>query len=131
MMSRRRMYMKKVISFANFFYLFKIFFLNMMKWGCFSYLINSKQNEIQSFLLFLWTEIIESRRYVSAREYLCFRLQIREAEFNIMFHGWMLFQQWAVDMYVKVESICLDWYSKPAHQDLIRADLYQVRSISG
>jgi hypothetical protein len=44
-----------------------------------------------------------------------------------MFHGGRLFQQWAVDMYVKVESMRLDWYSKPAHQDLIRADLYQVR----
>ena len=40
-----------------------------------------------------------------------------------------VFQQWAVDMYVKVESMHLDWYSKPEHQDLIRADLYQVRSI--
>jgi len=71
----------------------------------------------------------ESRRYVSAREYLCFRLQIREGEFNIFFWGGRLFQQWAVDMYVKVESMRLDWYSKPEHQDLIRADLYQVRSI--
>ena len=43
-----------------------------------------------------------------------------------MFHGESLFQQWAVDMYVKVESMRLDWYSKPAHQDLIRADLYRV-----
>ncbi|XP_066341090.1 uncharacterized protein [Miscanthus floridulus] len=67
----------------------------------------------------------ESRRYVSAREYLCFRLQIREGEFNIFFWGGRLFQQWAVDMYVKVESMRLDWYSKPEHQDLIRADLYQ------
>jgi len=40
-----------------------------------------------------------------------------------MFHGGRLFQQWAVDMYVKVESMRLDWYSKSAHQDLIRADL--------
>ncbi|CAD6239740.1 unnamed protein product [Miscanthus lutarioriparius] len=74
-------------------------------------------------------EITESRRYVSTREYLCFRLQIREGEFNVMFHGGRLFQHWAIDMYVKVESMCLDWYSKPAHQDLIRADLYQIRCI--
>ena len=34
-----------------------------------------------------------------------------------MFHGGRLFQQWAVDMYVKVDSMRLDWYSKPAQQD--------------
>ena len=70
----------------------------------------------------------ESRRYVSAREYLCFRLQIREGEFNIFFCGGRLFQQWAVDIYVKVESMRLDWYPKPENQDLIRADLCQVRT---
>ena len=43
---------------------------------------------------------------------ICFRLQIRDREFNVMFHGGRLFQQWAVDMYVKVESMRLDWYSK-------------------
>ena len=32
-------------------------------------------------------------------------------------------------LYVKVESMRLDWYSKLVHQDLIRADLYQVRCI--
>ena len=56
-------------------------------------------------------------------------LQIREGEFNVMFHGGRLVQQWAIEMYVKVESMRLDRYSKPAHQDLIHADLYQVRSI--
>ncbi|CAD6218279.1 unnamed protein product [Miscanthus lutarioriparius] len=71
-------------------------------------------------------EITESRQYVSAREYQCFKLQICEGEFNVMFHGGRLFQQWVVDSYVKVESMRLDLYSKLAHQDLIRADLYQV-----
>ncbi|PVH36975.1 hypothetical protein PAHAL_6G212100 [Panicum hallii] len=28
-------------------------------------------------------------------------------------------------MYVKVESMRLDWYAKPAHKAIIRADLYQ------
>ena len=40
---------------------------------------------------------------------ICFRLQIRDREFNVMFHGGRLFQQWAVDSYVKVESMRLDW----------------------
>jgi len=66
-----------------------------------------------------------SRGHVSAREYYCFKLQIREGQFNVFFHVGRLFQQFAVDMYVKVESMRLDWYAKPAHQAIIRADLYQ------
>ena len=69
-----------------------------------------------------------SRRHVSAREYYCFKLQIREGQFNVFFHAGRLFQQFAVDMYVKVESMRLDWYVKPANQAIIRADLYQVSS---
>ena len=49
--------------------------------------------------------------------------------FNVLFHAGRLFQQFAVDMYVKVEWMRLDWYAKPAHHDIIRANLYQVRSI--
>jgi len=67
-----------------------------------------------------------SRRHVTAREYYCFKLQIREGQFNVFFHADRLFQQFAVDMYVKVESMRLDWYAKPANQAIIRADLYQV-----
>jgi hypothetical protein len=40
---------------------------------------------------------------------------MRPNEFNIMFYGGRLFQQWLVDMYVKVESMRLDWYSLPKH----------------
>jgi len=43
----------------------------------------------------------------------------------VFFHAGRLFQQFAVDMYVKVESMHLDWYAKPANQAIIRADLYQ------
>uniref|UniRef100_K3ZCU2 Helitron helicase-like domain-containing protein n=1 Tax=Setaria italica TaxID=4555 RepID=K3ZCU2_SETIT len=65
-----------------------------------------------------------SRLYVSAREYKCYKLQIREGQLNMFFHARCLFKQLLVDWYVKVESMCLDWYSKPKHQALIRADLY-------
>ena len=67
-----------------------------------------------------------SRLHVSAREYYCYIMQIRNGVFNIFFHGGRLFQQWIVDMYVKIESMRLDWYSNPEHQKIIRADLYQV-----
>jgi hypothetical protein len=66
-----------------------------------------------------------SRCHVSAREYYCFKLQIREGQFNDFFHAGRLFQQFTVDMYVKVESMHLDWYSKPAQ------GYNSCRSISG
>jgi hypothetical protein len=46
----------------------------------------------------------------------------------VLFHAGRLFQQLLVDWYVKVESMRLDWYSKPAQQAIIHADLYQVCS---
>ncbi|TVU34473.1 hypothetical protein EJB05_16308 [Eragrostis curvula] len=66
-----------------------------------------------------------NKKYVSAREYYAYKLQIRRGEFNVLFYGGRLFQQWLVDMYIKVESMRLNWYSLPAHQKIIRADLYQ------
>jgi hypothetical protein len=68
----------------------------------------------------------KSRKFVSAREYYCFKLQVRKKLFNIILFGGRLFQQWAVDMYIKIETMRLDWYSKPENQKVIRADLYQV-----
>ena len=68
----------------------------------------------------------QSRKFVSAREYYCFKLQVRKKLFNIILFGGRLFQQWAVDMYIKIETMRLDWYSKPENQRVIRADLYQV-----
>jgi hypothetical protein len=41
-----------------------------------------------------------------------------------VFYGGRLFQQRLVDMYVKVESMRLDWYSLPKHQKIIWAELY-------
>ncbi|XP_071677145.1 uncharacterized protein [Lolium perenne] len=67
----------------------------------------------------------QSRKFVSAREYYCFKLQVRKKLFNIILFGGRLFQQWAVDMYIKIETMRLDWYSKPANQKVLRADLYQ------
>ncbi|KAM3206336.1 hypothetical protein ACQJBY_061802 [Aegilops geniculata] len=75
-------------------------------------------------------ESTESRKYVSAREYYCFKLQIREGVFNILLFGGRLLQQWLVDMYIKMETMRLDFYSKPQNQKLIRAELYQVAKIS-
>jgi len=67
-----------------------------------------------------------AQKFVTAREYYCFKMQVRRGIFNIILFGGRLFQQWAVDMYVKIESMRLDWYSKPENQKLIRAELYRV-----
>jgi hypothetical protein len=66
-----------------------------------------------------------NRKTISSREYYCYKLQMRPNEFNIMFYGGKLFQQWLMDMYVKVESMRLDWYSLPTHQKIIRVELYR------
>jgi hypothetical protein len=60
---------------------------------------------------------------VSVRDYYCYRLQTRPAIFNPILHGGRLFQQFAVDMYIKIEGCRLNWYRD--HQKEIRADLYK------
>ncbi|XP_073362834.1 uncharacterized protein [Aegilops tauschii subsp. strangulata] len=64
-----------------------------------------------------------SRLCVSVRDYYCYMLQTRPGIFNPILCGARLLQQWAVDMYVKIESCRLRWYRK--NQSQIRADLYK------
>ena len=64
-------------------------------------------------------DMAESARFVSARECYCFKLQVRKKLFNIILFGGRLFQQWVVDMYIKRETMRLDWYSKPNNQKLL------------
>jgi hypothetical protein len=47
---------------------------------------------------------------------------MRRGIFNTMLHGKRLFQQYVVDMYIKIESTRLDYIRN--HQKEIRADLY-------
>jgi len=60
---------------------------------------------------------------VSVRDYYCYKFQMRLGIFNPILHGKHLFQQFAVDTYVKIESSRLDYFHN--NQDQIRADLYQ------
>ena len=86
-------------------------------------------NEVQEGdVLGAVADATQSAKYVTAREYYCFKLQVRRGIFNILLFGGRLFQQWAVDMYIKIESMRLDWYSNPDNQKLIRAELYQVNT---
>ncbi|PWZ10705.1 ATP-dependent DNA helicase PIF1 [Zea mays] len=60
---------------------------------------------------------------VFMRDYYCYKFQIRPGVFNPILHGKRLFQQFAVDTYIKIESSRLDFIRK--NQDRLRADLYQ------
>ncbi|ONM53414.1 hypothetical protein ZEAMMB73_Zm00001d019617 [Zea mays] len=60
---------------------------------------------------------------MSVRDYYCYRFQIRPSIFNPILHGKRLFQQFAVDTYIKIESSRLDFIRK--NQDRLRADLYK------
>lgn len=57
------------------------------------------------------------------REYYCYKFHARPSIFNPILHGGRLFQQFAVDTYIKIESSRLDfiWH----YQKEIRADLYK------
>ncbi|KAL6592973.1 hypothetical protein ACP70R_049269 [Stipagrostis hirtigluma subsp. patula] len=60
---------------------------------------------------------------VSVRDYYCYKFQMRPGIFNPILYGKRLFQQFAVDTYIKVESSRLDFQRH--NQKQIRADLYQ------
>ncbi|XP_056686488.1 uncharacterized protein [Spinacia oleracea] len=60
-------------------------------------------------------------KHISAREYYAYKLQSRPN--NLLLRAGRCFQQYIVDMYVKIENTRLDFFRK--NQDTIRADLYQ------
>ncbi|XP_021732611.1 uncharacterized protein LOC110699399 [Chenopodium quinoa] len=60
-------------------------------------------------------------RYISPREYYAYKFQIRLT--NMLLRSGRSFQQFVVDMYVKIENSRLDYLRN--NQDIIRADLYQ------
>ena len=60
---------------------------------------------------------------ITIRDYYCYKFQMRPGIFNPILHGKRLFQQFAVDAYIKIESNRLEYISK--HQKQLRADLYQ------
>jgi hypothetical protein len=57
------------------------------------------------------------------RDYYCYKIQMRRGIFNPILYGKRLFQQYVVDMYMKVEGARLDYIRD--HQKEIRADLYK------
>ena len=64
----------------------------------------------------------KGHRTISCREYYCFKFQIRQTPQIILLVG-KLFQQYAVDMYIKFETTRLDFLR--AQQSRIRSELNQ------
>ena len=60
---------------------------------------------------------------VSCREYYYFKLQIRPSTKSILLIVGRLFQQYVVDMYIKLETTRLNFYK--TQQSQIRSELYQ------
>ncbi|KAG5560632.1 hypothetical protein RHGRI_003828 [Rhododendron griersonianum] len=71
------------------------------------------------------------RHHVSCRQYYCYKLQIRDHHQSILLLSGRLFQQYVVDMYIKLENTRLDYFRHK--QSDIRAELYQgiVDSVLG
>ncbi|KAG5520326.1 hypothetical protein RHGRI_033033 [Rhododendron griersonianum] len=71
------------------------------------------------------------RHHVSCRQYYCYKLQIRDHHQSILLLSGRLFQQYVVDMYIKLENTRLDYFRHKQYD--IRAELYQgiVDSVLG
>ncbi|KAG5565565.1 hypothetical protein RHGRI_001468 [Rhododendron griersonianum] len=65
----------------------------------------------------------ERQSMVSAREFYAYLFQVHPKIDSIILESGRLLQQYSVDMYVKIETLRLDYFRH--HQDEIRADLYQ------
>jgi hypothetical protein len=68
-------------------------------------------------------ETIRCKKFVTTMEYYAYRLQIRSHSTNLLLRAGRLFQQYVVDMYVKIESNRLNFHRH--NQDKIRSELYQ------
>ncbi|KAH9624793.1 hypothetical protein KSS87_003736 [Heliosperma pusillum] len=63
----------------------------------------------------------KAEKHISCREYYCYKLQHRPN--NLLLRAGRCFQQYIVDMYVKIENTRLDFFRN--NQETIRAELYQ------
>ncbi|XP_057780225.1 uncharacterized protein LOC130998836 [Salvia miltiorrhiza] len=65
----------------------------------------------------------ENVKNVSCREYICYKIQIRNPRQSIFLLAGRLLQQYIVDMYIKLETTRLDYYRQ--NQSTMRVELYQ------
>ena len=62
------------------------------------------------------------QKYVSAMQFYSYILQLREGTHSLIHRGGLLFQQFVVDMYAKIESERLRWIKN--NQSRLRTCLY-------
>nr|GMD66909.1 uncharacterized protein LOC109176597 [Ipomoea batatas] len=65
----------------------------------------------------------KKRRSVSCREYYAYKFQMRSGDTSLLLHTGRLFQQFIVDIYIKVETQRLDYFRKK--QQLCRSENFQ------
>ena len=68
------------------------------------------------------------RTRITQKEYYCNLLQVRRGQFNPLFHGGSLFQQYLVDSWVKIEQNRLNFHC--THQADLRTDTIVIYKIS-
>ncbi|XP_027174114.1 uncharacterized protein LOC113773690 [Coffea eugenioides] len=54
----------------------------------------------------------EEKSTVTAREYYCYKLQMRDGDRSMLLHALRLLQQYSVDVYVKIKTSRLDFHRK-------------------
>ena len=69
-----------------------------------------------------FTNDVPNTRRISCRHYYAYKLQIRFEDCSYLLRMGRLFQQYLVDMYIKLENTRLDFYGK--NQKPIKAELY-------
>ncbi|AQL05029.1 hypothetical protein ZEAMMB73_Zm00001d046797, partial [Zea mays] len=84
--------------------------------------VNLDGMQIYQRLVYPWAKWMHTVRRIG-QVMQTMKMQIRPGVFNPILHGKRLFQQFAVDTYIKIESSRLDFIRK--NQDRLRADLYQ------
>ncbi|XP_027120495.1 uncharacterized protein [Coffea arabica] len=67
----------------------------------------------------------KKRKYVSCREYYCYKLQIKPEDKSMLLHIGRLLQQYVVDMYVKIETSRLNFFKNDQYHNRLRTELYQ------
>ncbi|PWZ18901.1 hypothetical protein Zm00014a_027680 [Zea mays] len=89
---------------------------------CSSLEVNLDGMQISQRLVYPWLKWMHIVRHIGQVMQMM-KMWIRLGVFNPILHGNRLFQQFAVDTYIKIESSRLDFICK--NRDRLRADLYQ------
>lgn len=71
----------------------------------------------------VFTKGKQKRDMISCREYCCYKIQMRANDVNGVLHCGRLLQQFIVDIFIKLETQRLDFFT--LNQDLFRTDMLQ------